>query len=75
MPEEALLTAVLHLDWPPRAERQKTTMHLQTDVLACTKGTSDTPEDELDGFFGKSQAISDLLAILVQPLRGDVQLD
>ena len=40
--EKTFFAAVLHLDWSTRAQREQTAVHLQTDVFACPKGSSDT---------------------------------
>ena len=50
-------------------------MHLQRDVLACPERPSDAAEHEAYLLLRQVEAGGDLLAVLVQPLRGDVELD
>ena len=50
-------------------------MHLQADVLAGAERAADAAEHEPHLLVGQAEAGGDLLAVLVQPLGGDVQLD
>ncbi len=50
-------------------------MDLQADVLAGAERPADTAEHEPHPILGQAEACRDLFAVLVQPLRGDVQLD
>ena len=50
-------------------------MHLQADVLPRPEGAADPTEHEPHLVLGQAEAGGDLAAVLVQPLRGDVQLD
>ena len=73
--EEALGPAVLHPHRTPEPQREQTRVHLQRDVLACAERPADAAEHEPHLLLGQAEAGGDLLAVLVQPLRGDVQLD
>ena len=50
-------------------------MDLQADVLAGAERAADAAEHEAHLLLGEPEAGGDLLAVLVQPLGGDVQLD
>ena len=73
--EEALLAAVLHLHRPAGAQREQAGVHLQADVLAGAERAADAAERQAHLVRRQAEAGGDLLAVLVQPLRGDVQLD
>ena len=73
--EEALVPAVLHLDGPTGAQRQEAGVDLEADVLAGAERPADAAEGEAHLVLGQAEAGGDLLAVLVQPLRGDEQLD
>ena len=72
--EEALLPAVLHLHRPAGAQGQQAAVHLQADVLPGAEGTADAAEHEADPLGVEPEAGGHLLAVLVQPLGGDVEL-
>ena len=73
--EEALGPGVGHAHRPPEAQGQQAGVHLQADVLAGAERPADAAEREPHGGLGQVEAGGDLLAVLVQPLGGDVQLD
>ena len=73
--EEALGAAVGHAHGTAEAQRQQARVHLQADVLPRAERPADAAEHEPDSVLRESEAGGDLLAVLVQPLRGDVQLD
>ena len=73
--EEALGSAVGDAHRPPEPQRQQARVDLQADVLACAERAADATEHEPDGLVGQAEAGGDLVAVLVEPLGGDVQLD
>ncbi len=50
-------------------------MDLQADVLTGAERSADAAEHQPHPLLGQPETGGDLLAVLVQPLRGDVQLD
>ena len=75
MAEEALGAAVRDAHRAAEPQRQQARVDLQADVLAGAERPADAAEHEADALLGEAEAGGDLLAVLVQPLRGDVQLD
>ena len=75
VPEEALVSAVLHLHGTRRAQREQAAVHLKADVLPSAECSPDTAQRETHLLLWKPEARGDLLAVLVQPLRRDEQLD
>ena len=73
--EEALGAAVRDAHRPAEPQREQAGVDLQADVLAGAERAADAAEHEPDALLGEAEAGGDLLAVLVQPLRGDVQLD
>ena len=73
--EKALLAAVGHAHRPSGAQRQQAGVHLQADVLPRTERAAHSPERQPHLLRAEIEARGDLGAILVQPLRGDEQLD
>jgi hypothetical protein len=73
--EEALGAAVGHPHGTPEAQGEQAGVHLQADVLAGPERPADAAEHEADRLDREVEACGDLGAVLVQPLRGDVQFD
>ena len=73
--EERLLAPVLHLDRAPRAQAEQGAVDLQRDVLAGAERAADAAEREPHALGVEGEAGGDLLAILVEPLGGDVELE
>ena len=73
--EEALLAAVRHTHRAAGAQRQQAGVDLQADVLASTECPADSAERQSHLLAGEVEACGDLAAVLVQPLRGDEQVD
>ena len=73
--EERLVTAVDHLHRTPGPQREQAHVHLQAHVLARPERAAHTGELKAHSFLGQTEALRDLTAILVQPLRRDEQLD
>ena len=59
----------------PGAQREQAHVHLEADVLARPERAADARELEAHSLLGQTEALRDLTAVLVQPLRGDEQLD
>ena len=73
--EEALRPAVGHAHGPPQPQGQQARVDLQADVLPRSERPADAAQHEPHPVVGEPEAGGDLLAVLVQPLGGDVQLD
>ena len=73
--EEALRPAVGDAHRPPEPQREQARVDLQADVLAGAERAADAAEHEPHLPLGQAEAGRDLLAVLVQPLGGDVELD
>ena len=73
--EEALGTAVGDAHRAPEPQREQTGVHLQADVLARAEGAADTAEHQPHRLDRQVETRGDLRPVLVQPLRGHVQLD
>ncbi len=73
--EEALRPAVGDPHGTAQPQCEQTRVDLQADVLACTERPADTAEHETHRVDREIETCRDLGAVLVQPLRGDVQLD
>ncbi len=75
VPEERLLPAVQHLHGPAGVQGQHADVDLQRDVLAGSEGSADAREREPHLVLGQVEAGRHLLAVDVQPLGRDVQVD
>jgi hypothetical protein len=73
--DERLLAAVDHLDRPARAQREHAGVDLHRDVLAAAERAADAAEHEPHGLRRQREAGGDLVAVDVQPLRRDVEID
>ena len=73
--EEALRPRVVHAHRPPEPQRQQAGVDLERDVLARAERAAHAGEHEPHLLLRQVEAGRDLLAVLVQPLGGDVQLD
>ena len=73
--DERLLAAVDHLHRPPGAQREQARVDLHRDVLAAAERAADAAEHEPDLLGRERQARRDLVAVDVQPLGGDVEVD
>ena len=73
--EEALGPAVLHPHRTAEPKREQAAVDLQADVFAGAERSAHAAEHQPHPLLGQREAGGDLLAILVQPLGGDVQLD
>ena len=73
--EEALRPRVVHAHRSPEPQRQQAGVDLERDVLAGAERPADAGQHEPHLLLGQTEAGRDLLAVLVQPLGGDVQLD
>ena len=73
--EERLLAPVHHLHRPAGAQREQADVHLQADVFARAERATDTGERRAAPFEREAEARGDLVAVDVQPLRRDVELD
>ena len=74
-PRKLSAAAVGDAHRPAEPQGQQARVDLQADVLAGTERPADAAEHEADPLLREAEAGGDLLAVLVQPLRGDVQLD
>jgi hypothetical protein len=72
---EGLLPAVDHLHGASGPEREEAGVDLHVDVLARAEGASDARERDPDHLLGQPETQGDLLAVDVQPLRRDVEVD
>ena len=73
--DERLLAAVDHLHRPVRVEREHRAVHLHRQILATAEGAADAREVDPHLFLLEPEAGRDLVAVDVQPLRGDVDVD
>jgi hypothetical protein len=72
--EEGLFASVLHLHGTSNGECEQAAVHLKTDVFSRAERSADTSQGEEDVVLCETEAVCDLLAILVEPLRGDDEL-
>ena len=73
--DERLLAVVDELHGPVRVQRQHGAVDLHGEVLAPAEGAADAGEVDADAVRRQSEARRDLVAVDVQPLRGDVDVD
>ncbi len=73
--EERLVAAVDHLHRPAGAQREHARVDLHRDVLAAAERAADAAEREPHALGRQAEAGGDLVAVDVQPLRRDVQID
>src|SRR5207247_6586732 len=73
--DERFLPVVDHLHRPVRVQREQRTVDLHREVLAPSKGASDAGEVDAYLLRGKAEAWCDLVAVDMEPLRGDVDVD
>ena len=72
---EGLLTVVDHLHGPPRVEREQGGVDLDREVLAAAEGAADAGEVDPHLLGSEREAGRDLVAVDVDPLGGDVDVD
>ena len=75
VPEERLLAPVDHLHRPAGVQREQARVGLHRDVLAPAERAADAGEREAHLLHRQVQAGRDLVAVDVQPLRRDPQVD
>ena len=73
--DERLLARVDHLHGSLRAQREHAGVDLHRDVLAPAERAADAAEREPHALGRQPEALCDLVAVDVQPLRRDVQVD
>src|ERR671910_318870 len=73
--EERLVAQVAHLHGVPGVQRQQAGVDLHAHVLAPAKGAADAAEVQPHLVVRQAQARGDLVAVLVQPLGRDPQVD
>ena len=73
--DERLLAAVDHLHGPPRVEREHRRVHLDREVLATAERAADAGEVDPHLLRLEREAGRDLVAVDVQPLGRDVDVD
>ena len=72
---ERLLPVVDHLHGAARVQREQRRVDLDRQVLAAAERAADAGEVDPHLLLGQAEARRDLLAVDVQPLRGDVDVD
>ena len=72
---EGLLTVVDHLHGPPRVQGEQCGVDLDGEILAAAERTADAGEVDANLLGGEREARRDLVAIDVDPLGGDVDVD
>ncbi len=75
VPRERLLAVVDDLHRPVGVEREHRGVDLDREVLAATEGPADSREMNADLLGRERQAGRDLVAVDVQPLRRDMDVD
>ena len=73
--DERLLAVVDHLHRPARAQREHRAVDLHREILAPAERAADAAEVDSHHLLREAEAGGDLLAVDVQPLRGDVDVD
>ena len=73
--EERLLAVVDHPDRAPGVEREHAGMDLHRQVLAAAERPADAAQRQAHLLGRQVQAQGELVAVDVQPLRGDVEVD
>ena len=73
--EEALRPAVGDANRSAEPQRQQTGVHLEADVLTPAERSADPTEIQPHRFVRQTEAGGDLVTVLVQPLRRNVQFD
>jgi hypothetical protein len=72
---ETLLASIGNPDGTTGAKSEEARVHLEADVLPSSERPTHATEDKANFFFWKCEAFRNLLAVLMEPLGGDVQLD
>ena len=72
---ERLLPVVDHLHGSARVQREQRRVNLDRQILAAAERAADAGEMDADLLLGQAETRRDLLAVDVQPLRGDVDVD
>ena len=75
MADERLLAVVDELHGAVRVQREHRAVDLHGEVLAAAEGAADAGEVDADAVRGQAEARRDLVAVDVQPLRRDVDVD
>ena len=73
--EEGLLAGVDHLHRPAGPQRQQADVDLEADVLAGPERPAHAAQRHADLLGRQAEAGGDLVAVGVEPLGGDEQLD
>ena len=73
--DERLLAAVDDLHRPARAQREHRAVDLHREVLAPAEGAADAAQVDPHRSGGSAEARRHLVAVDVQPLRRDVDVD